>query len=638
MDLIEKMIGNRYEILSEAGKGGMATVYKAKDHILNRLVAVKVLKEEFTTDQDFIKRFNAEAQSAARLTHPNIVSIFDVGYEEQYNTHYIVMELVKGKTLKEIIKKEGKLSWKWAVNITMQIASALETAHREGIVHRDIKPHNIIITEDGVAKVTDFGIAKAVSNSTMTAFGTTIGSVHYFSPEQAKGSIIGIKSDLYSLGVVMYEMLTGKVPFDADTPVSIALKHMQEEPSEAIELNEDIPTAVNSIVLKAMQKDLINRYQDAEEMISDLSKALKDPDGNFVVIENREGGYTRVIKTPDENKKAKRLSEKPKNVKTSVMIIGIGVVILIITLIIRLVVNGGFSSKITVPDLKGKTSEEVRTELSKLKLDYSIAELISSEVEEGKVISQTPPALEKVNKGTKVQVFISKGPETLEMPDFVGKTIEEVRKTAEDMDLILKETFENSEKKENTIISQDVEKGKTVVKGTNVNIKVSSGVPKTKVPTVIGMDEGTAKATLTNADLKTKVIYANDSSKENLKVISQSIEQNKEVTVNTTVEITINKIEKVEKEITIKFKVPSLAANATITGNSVNTTQTTEAVAVQIIVNDKLIADFSKNKGETVEQKIKGTGEQNVQIKINGTTRLTRKFNIDEVLDTVIIE
>ena len=204
----------------------MATVYKAKCHVLNRYVAVKVLRDEFTTDTEFIKRFEAEAQSAASLTHPNIVSIYDVGNEG--DLYYIVMELIQGKTLKEIINEEGALPWKWSVNIAMQIASALETAHKNNIVHRDIKPHNIIITEDGIAKVTDFGIAKAVSNSTITAFGTTIGSVHYFSPEHARGGYTDAKSDLYSLGVVMYEMVTGKVPFDADTPVSIALKQCKK--------------------------------------------------------------------------------------------------------------------------------------------------------------------------------------------------------------------------------------------------------------------------------------------------------------------------------------------------------------------------------------------------------------------------
>ena len=248
MNLEGRLIGNRYEILEKIGNGGMATVYKAMDTVLKRYVAVKVLREEFTTDEEFIRRFNTEAQSAASLTHPNIVSIYDVGMDD--NIYYIVMELIQGKTLKQIIDEDGVLPWKWSLNIAIQIASALEVAHKNNIVHRDIKPHNIIITEDGVAKVTDFGIAKAVSNSTITAFGTTIGSVHYFSPEHARGGYTDAKSDLYSLGVVMYEMLTGRVPFDADTPVSVALKHMQEKPVEPIKLNASIPYTVNKIINK----------------------------------------------------------------------------------------------------------------------------------------------------------------------------------------------------------------------------------------------------------------------------------------------------------------------------------------------------------------------------------------------------
>ena len=258
MDLQGKILGNRYEIIEKIGTGGMATVYRAKCHVLKREVAVKILRDEFTTDNEFIKRFNAEAQSAASLTHPNIVSVYDVGHEG--NLYYIVMELVKGKTLKEIIVEDGALAWKWAVDLAIQIARGLEKAHRNNIVHRDIKPHNIIITEEGVAKVTDFGIAKAVSNATITAFGATTGSVHYFSPEQAKGGHTDAKSDLYSLGVVMYEMVTGRVPFDADTPVSVALQHIQEEPVEPIVLNSQIPLSLNKIILKAMQKEPSMRY------------------------------------------------------------------------------------------------------------------------------------------------------------------------------------------------------------------------------------------------------------------------------------------------------------------------------------------------------------------------------------------
>ena len=318
MNLEGRLLGNRYEIIEKIGNGGMAMVYKAKCHVLNRYVAVKILRDEFTTDQEFISRFSVEAQAAASITHPNIVSIYDVGQEG--NLYYIVMELIKGKTLKEIIIEEGgALPWKWSTNIAIQIASALETAHKNNIIHRDIKPHNIIITEEGIAKVTDFGIAKAVSNSTITAFGSTIGSVHYFSPEHARGGYTDVKSDLYSLGVVMYEMLTGRVPFDADTPVSVALKHIQEEPVPPIEINPKVPVAINDIILKAMRKDTTLRYQNATEMLNDLNRALKEPNGDFV--DNKayqEMEATRKIPTiNDEEIKSALEPENNVNVNTN---------------------------------------------------------------------------------------------------------------------------------------------------------------------------------------------------------------------------------------------------------------------------------------------------------------------------------
>ena len=634
MDLIGKVIGNRYEIISEAGNGGMATVYKAKDNILNRLVAIKVLKDEFTTDQEFVKRFNTEAQSAARLTHPNIVSVYDVGYEEENNLYYIVMELIKGKTLKEIIVNDGALSWKWAVNIAMQIASALEAAHKENIIHRDIKPHNIIITEEGVAKVTDFGIAKAVSNSTITAFGTTIGSVHYFSPEQAKGGITDAKSDIYSLGVVMYEMLTSKVPFDADTPVSVALKHMQEEPIEPIEINEDIPSAVNSIVMKAMQKDPINRYQSATEMISDLGKALKDPDGDFVIIQNKDGAYTRVMRTVEAPEPKKQEKNNNKKLQFALVLVAIFLFVFGIT---KITLSGGFTSKIEIPNVIGKTVEDATKELSKSKIEFKTVEAANKDIEIGKIISQEPPA-GKAAKGTIVQLIVSKGPETTELPDFKGKNIEDVRKTAQTMGLILNEIQETSDKfAENTVISQDITAGTMIKAGDKLTLKISKGYEKIRVPTVIGMDEGTAKATLANASLKSNIVYESDETKENGKVLSQGIEQNKEVKAGTTVEIKVNKIEKKEKTVTLKFKVPGTITTSSTT-NVTNTTTSSNKVAVQIIVNNRVVADYSKEKGEDVEFALKGSGSQDVKIKINGTTRLTRTFNIEDVSESIIID
>ena len=384
MNLEGRVIGNRYEIINRIGNGGMATVYKAKDLTLNRFVAVKVLREEFTTDVEFIKRFNIEAQSAASLAHPNIVSIFDVGQED--NIYYIVMELIQGKTLKQIIAESGILPWKWSVNIAIQIASALEAAHKNNIVHRDIKPHNIIITEDGVAKVTDFGIAKAVSNSTITAFGTTIGSVHYFSPEHARGGYTDAKSDLYSLGIVMYEMLTGRVPFDADTPVSIALKHMQEKPVEPIKLNPSIPLAVNQIIMKAMRKDPNERYQSATEMLRDLNAALKNPEGNFVENENIDMNRTQVMGTitDDMLEKNKKVEEHKKQSKLKqyfekhpkmkiVMLVAIFILVFVVTLFVtKFAMDAGTIKNVEIPELVGLTEDEVKEKLKGTKFTYEI--------------------------------------------------------------------------------------------------------------------------------------------------------------------------------------------------------------------------------------------------------------------------
>ena len=651
MNLIGKIIGNRYEILEEAGNGGMATVYRAKDHVLNRNVAVKVLKDEFTTDSDFIKRFNTEAQSAAGLSHANIVSIYDVGHEEENNLYYIVMELIKGKTLKEIINKDGSLSWKWSVNIAIQIASALELAHKNGIVHRDIKPHNIIITEDGVAKVTDFGIAKAVSNSTMTAFGTTIGSVHYFSPEQAKGSITDAKSDLYSLGVVMYEMLTGKVPFDADTAVSVALKHMQEEPAQPIELNEEIPSAVNDIVVKAMQKDPTNRYQSATEMLADLSKALKDPDGDFVIIENKDGGYTRIMQavTDDrvkESKKAKKgfFKEHPKT-KALVAVLSLILLFVVVFLITKTILDGGITKKVEIPNLVGKTQEEAEEIINDSKLKLEIGESqASATVEEGKIISQEPPfkKQEKIKQGSTIKIILSIGPETTELPDFKDKSIEDVREEANKIGLILKEESENSDSvKEGNVISQDIKAGTLVKSGDTVVVKVSSGVKKTTVPTVVDMDEGTAKATLSNAKLKANVLYTSDEEKTDGKVILQSIEQGKSVAEGTTIDITVNKIEKVTKTVNLKINIPQSVSENNNTKVKENETEQTEEetktknVLVTVYVNGKIqVSGKSVVPGKEMDcGKVTGSGEQEVKVEIDGKKVIDTKFNIDEYVN-----
>ena len=602
MNIEGRIIGNRYEIIERVGSGGMATVYKARDTILNRYVAVKVLRDEFTTDEEFIKRFNTEAQSAARLTHPNIVSVFDVGQE--YNIYYIVMELIQGKTLKQIISEEGALPWKWTVNIAIQICSALEMAHRNGIIHRDIKPHNIIITEDGIAKVTDFGIAKAVSNSTITAFGTTIGSVHYFSPEHARGGYTDAKSDIYSLGVVMYEMITGRVPFDADTPVSVALKHMQEEPIEPIQLNSNIPASINRIILKAMKKDASARYASATEMSKDLSKALKNPTSS-VVEEGATGQFTKVIPTITENmvEEEKHRSEtrtpnrrdtttasrtrtnvesKSKNPimkfleenpeKKPFVFAGLAIAAILLCVLIFwgswkittniLGIGPGThqQSGISLPGVTSISVEEAKKKLDDMGIKYEIEEVYDNEVEEGKVISQKPEAGTNydVNKNSPVKLTVSKGAKKVIMPKVEGLNIEEAKEELAKVELEVKEEKEDSVKvEEGIVIRQEIEKGTEVNAGTTVTIYVSKGPKKVTVTSVENMKEDEAKKALTEAGLEVNVKYQEVTSKPVGIVLKQSLDVGTVVNEGTAITLTVNKIEEM-KEATINVYVKSL--------------------------------------------------------------------------------
>ena len=582
MNLEGKLLGGRYEIIEKIGNGGMATVYRATDKVLKRDVAVKILRDEFTTDEEFIKRFEVEAQSAARLTHPNIVSIYDVGVEDNFN--YIVMELIRGKTLKEIILEEkGPLPWKWSVNVAIQIASALETAHRNNIIHRDIKPHNIIITEDGIAKVTDFGIAKAVSNSTITAFGTTIGSVHYFSPEHARGGFTDAKSDLYSLGVVLYEMVTGKVPFDADTPVSVALKHMQEKPQEPIEVNPNVPIAVNKIIMKALQKDTNLRYQTATDMLEDLRKALKNPDGDFVDDEEYDlTAKTQVLHTEMYNnvrgdKKQNENTKKDGKFKAFIkrhkkLSIFIGL-ILLFTLSLggtMLALNLTNPAEVDMPNVVGLSQDEAKQDIEEAKLVFEVAgEEYNKDVPEGFVISQkaeddlgdftTTPQNKKVKEGSKVLVKISKGQEKTTVPNVEGKEKEEAIKMLEDAKLKVEVIEETSKTvKEGYVISQETEPDSEAFAGDTVKIHVSTGtgIKQVTVISVIGQDEATAKSNLENLGLKVNVTYK-DATSNNGKVTAQSIDANKTVDEGTTITITVNQVAE-DREVTVNVAVKKL--------------------------------------------------------------------------------
>ena len=639
MNLEGSVIGNRYKIQEKIGNGGMATVYKALDQILNRYVAVKVLREEFTTDEEFIKRFNAEAQSAARLTHPNIVSVYDVGQE--YNIYYIVMELIQGKTLKQIIEEDGHLSWKWAVNIAIQIASALEMAHKNNIIHRDIKPHNIMITEDGVAKVTDFGIAKAVSNSTITAFGTTLGSVHYFSPEHARGGYTDSKSDLYSLGVVMYEMVTGKVPFDADTPVSVALKHMQEEPVPPIKVNKEIPFAVNQIILKAMKKDPNERYQNASEMIKDLNIALKRPEGGFVEERNFEDSFTRRIPTVNVsdnrngNIKSDNEEEKPKgkiatffynHPKTKVAsIIALFVLIFVATLVITLtVINSSSPKDVQIPNVVNLTQEEAKQRIEQLKLKFAYKEEYSADVEAGHVISQDPQYINNysVKEGSTVTVVISKGMEQTKVPKVIGMEYSKAESALTEAGLEVEKVEETSQKVEaGYVISQEIDANTEVQKGTKIKIHVSTGtgIKKVTVTSVIGKSSEEAKKILTDLKLEVNVVEDEDTSKSDGVVLKQSVDPGTSVEEGSAITITVNKIEK-NKQGTVNINVKALA-NRHLPKSSDeeddNTTTTSNNVKITVMVgSDKVYSQKVSRDTEKLNVTVEGKGNITVKVYI----------------------
>ena len=676
MNLIGRMLANRYEILEKIGNGGMATVYKAKCHVLNRFVAVKVLKEEFITDIDFIKRFRSEAQTAASLTHPNIVSIYDVGNEG--DVYYIVMELIQGKTLKEIIVEDGKLSWKWSVNIAIQIASALETAHRNNLIHRDIKPHNIIITEDGMAKVTDFGIAKAVSNSTITAFGTTIGSVHYFSPEHAKGGVTDAKSDIYSLGIVMYEMLTGRVPFDADTPVSVALMQVQEEPIEPRKLNPQIPISVNNIILKAMQKDPADRYQNATEMLIDLSTALKRPDDDFVKLNKKfDTLQTQKLSTlydidskvrkdgeEDEEEEEYRPKRKKKRgffgfMKDHVLISFILIAILLFGLALGgtiLVMNLTKSKDVQIPNLV-KNSAGTRlteaqaveiynkTEFKKkndLKIEYVEDETINGEtVEPGQVVKQTPAYVEnrKIKAKDQITIYVRKAKEvkTLKMIDLTGKTKEEAESLLKSLGYtgtIKYEEEASDSLKEGLIIRQSIQKDIEFKENADLTITVSSGSDKIDVPNVLGQTEAAARQALEAAGFAVKVETTENNDKSDGIILKQSVTD--KAKAGETITITVNKVQKT-KAISVTVDISKYVKNGDSDDSDTSSSETTitKKAKVKLKVDGSM---YGEDDGYDITTKpiitIYGKGNTQVELIVDGTTMKIKDvdFNKDTTL------
>ncbi len=592
------VLGERYEVLSKIGAGGMADVYKGKDTMLNRYVAIKVLKKEYRENKDFVRKFRSEAQAAAGLLNPNIVNVYDVG--EDRGLYYMVMELVEGITLKEYIQKKGKLSTKEAISIAIQMCTGIEAAHKHNIIHRDIKPQNIIISKEGKVKVTDFGIARAVDSNTVSS--NAMGSVHYVSPEQARGGYCDAKSDIYSVGITMYEMITGRVPFDGDSTVSVAMKHLQENITPPSQYAPDMSKALEKIILKCTQKSPERRYESTTLLIQDLKRALVDPSGAFVEIERPKNLGETVMFTEEDMGSLKRGhssydddddyedddydeddyeddgyedDEEDGNVRSGkrkgksdevnphmnkmmkiLTIVAAAVVILIIALvagkaagIFRFGGSSGIesssdSANIEVPQLVGETQAVANEMCEKKNLVMKVVSQKQSDKPVGTVLEQSIKAGEKVKKQTVIEVVICSGAEEVEVPNVSGNTQDEAWKILKDKGFTDYEVqMEYSDEYDNgEVIKTTPAAGETTTVDTKIVLVVSKGAEKAEVPNLVGKTVSEAQKALSNKGLTdggSTEEYSNTVAEG--KIISQNVKAGKKVDGGTSVSYVVSK-------------------------------------------------------------------------------------------------
>ena len=567
------LLGGRYEIIDKIGSGGMANVYKAIDRVLNRYVAVKVLKKEFSADENFVKKFWSEAQSAAGLTHANIVNVYDVA--EDRGLYYIVMELVEGITLKDYIQKKGKLTAKEVIGITMQVSSAMDAAHSNNIIHRDIKPQNIIISKEGKVKVTDFGIAKATSSNTIST--NVMGSVHYTSPEQARGGFSNAKSDIYSLGITMYEMITGELPFDGDSTVSIALKHLQEDIVPPSELVPEIPYSLEQIIMKCTQKSADRRYANVAALARDLKRSIQEPDGDFVKIAPLTSPTNTVIVTPeemariqgeaafdsdyddyddyyDDDEKGRRADKKnsdidPKMSKVMKIllivasVLFVGVMAWVIGNLAGIfrdndIVQPGTDK--SIPNVVGMTVEQAEEELKELGVTLVVARQEEAlKYDKGYIFYQATAEGAELVEGAKLQVHVSTGLKEIEIPDVSNKTEEDAVKALVDAGFeeknIKVKTEEHMTVKKDLVIKTDPEAGEGRNFKAKITIYISTGVGKTFVPDLEGQTKEQAEELLKEAVLTGEVVEEVNEEYPDGTVFKQEIEANMEVDKGTVV-------------------------------------------------------------------------------------------------------
>ena len=584
---------NRYEILEQIGEGGMATVYKAKCHTLDRLVAIKVLKSEYAEDEEFVKKFMMECQSAAKLNHPNIVGIYDFHEIELDGkpVYFIVMEYIDGITLKELIEKKGFIPEEEAVDIALQILEALKEAHSHGVIHRDIKPHNIMISKSGIVKVTDFGIARATSNHTMTTTMDAIGSVHYFSPEQARGAFTDQRTDIYSFGIVFYEMLTGKRPFVGENPVTIAMKHIQEDITPPGELNEDISEGVERVVLKCTMKKQAERYQNVEEIITDL-KSTAGSKRTFVPSDVIDDSLdqTRVIPTAEidkmvqKNKKVKINKNddyydddddyddddfddddyydddddyyddyddgKKKKLGIIPIVLGVLAAFVLTTGLylgftkLKQIQKDSIVQEIALPNLIGKTEAEARKAVQDMGLKFEVKSETTDSSKPYGVLSQDPQSGMTVKQNSTVYVVLNVDSKATKLDSYVGMKLEEIESKVKELGLKIEVDYVDDDSEENTILAQNPIAGSSITEGDTLYLSISNGkgAEENLVPNVLGMNFEDAKKMLEEKGLIVKdAVYVASEETEKDRVLSQSPEANQTFENGDTIELNVSK-------------------------------------------------------------------------------------------------
>lgn len=571
---IGRLLGGRYELIDVVGVGGMAVVYRARDTILGRYVAIKILKEEFAKDPDIRKRFAIESRAVAKLSHHNIVSVYDVGNED--GTDYIVMELIEGVTLKEYLQQKGRLSWQESIFFAEQISSALVHAHSRGIIHQDIKPQNVIILRDGTAKLTDFGIASFATTQETRVVQEAIGSVHYISPEQAKGSKIDYRTDIYSLGVVMYEMLTGRLPFEGETALQIVMQHINAVPPMPSELVPDIPKGLDAIVMHAMCANISRRYASADELCADLARVREDPDTQFYYTAEDTAAIPAAPRRRSEPHSARR--EAPARRRTSVreressdffeklserpamaagMAVAVVAAISLLVVAVLMFTGSGKSAKIDVPDLIGRTIDDVYAD-SEVMNNFEIKEAPSRQESDrpaGEILDQDPREGQQAVKGSVITVTVSAGgdnvKDTYKVVDFTGKSLDYVAASLEAHGIELKEEKEYSDDvEEGKVIRTDPEAGTELARGETLTVYISLGKEQKSadVPSLTGMTQEAAQRALSERGLSLGSVDQVESDKPEGTVVWQSIDANSSVNQGTTVNIQISKGKKADEQ------------------------------------------------------------------------------------------